>query len=302
MALNLIKVLFLFKACTTGGIGLLINSFEPYLPVALLKVFKYGKFASTAQDRFLEKLEVPKRWFKHFYVLAGPLSTLTLVIFVNRYFMNQPLPNFVVNTLEFCLNKPIPFNVPAENVLLGLIIFMIHCWKRFYETHFISIFSDTYMNFSIYLVGLSHYVGTIISIIGETHNISNNKSIQLDWSRLTVIDYMFASIFLLASYVQLRTNKILASLRKDKNGKVVTKKHKIPHGGLFEFISAPLQLTEMILYICLLVILRGASTYCYIAFWVIVNQLECAYMSHKWSIETFKDYPKNRYTVIPYIY
>ncbi|CAB0032760.1 unnamed protein product [Trichogramma brassicae] len=25
--------------------------------------------------------------------------------------------------------------------------------------------------------------------------------------------------------------------------------------------------------------------------------LECAYMSHKWSIETFKDYPKNRYTI-----
>ena len=57
-----------------------------------------------------------------------------------------------------------------------MIVFTIHCWKRYYETHYISVFSDVYMNFAIYLIGLFHYYGSIIAIVGESQNIANGIS------------------------------------------------------------------------------------------------------------------------------
>lgn len=61
------------------------------------------------------------------------------------------------------------FLVPAENVFLALIIFTIHCWKRYYESHYISVYSNVHMSFSVYLIGIFHYFGTIISIVSEAY-------------------------------------------------------------------------------------------------------------------------------------
>lgn len=81
-------------------------------------------------------------------------------------------------------------------------------------------------------------------------------------------------ICLYSSYMQLKSNFILVGLRKNQHGDVITKEHKIPFGGLFKYISNPLQLTEIIIYIMLSVILWQASTFHYITIWVIINQVQ----------------------------
>lgn len=153
--------------------------------------------------------------------------------------------------------------------------------------------------------------------------------INLDWSRLSMLDCTCTFIFLASTYLQYRSNIILSNLRKDKKGVVVTKKYKIPHGELFDYVSAPLQLTEIIMYLCLSVILRSASTFHFVTLWVVVNQvsdifciqilfikyftkltivcafllqMECAYLSHEWSLRTFENYPKSRKIIIPYVF
>lgn len=73
--------------------------------------------------------------------------------------------------------------------------------------------------------------------------------------------------------MQYRSNIILSNLRKDKDGVVITKKYKVPHGELFNYITAPLQFTEIILYLCLLIILRNGSMFYYVAVWVVINQV-----------------------------
>lgn len=80
-------------------------------------------------------------------------------------------------------------------------------------------------------------------------------------------------LFLLSSYEQLKTNFILADLRKNKKGVVVTKSYKIPNGRFFEYITAPLQLTEIIMYFTLTIILWQSSSFYYIFIWVLVNQV-----------------------------
>lgn len=71
----------------------------------------------------------------------------------------------------------------------------------------------------------------------------------------------------------MNTNLILANLRKDHGGKVITKSYKIPHGRLFEYISAPLQLTEIIVYLMLNIILWKSSSFSFVFIFVLVNQV-----------------------------
>lgn len=73
--------------------------------------------------------------------------------------------------------------------------------------------------------------------------------------------------------MQLESNFILARLRKNQYGDVVTKEHKIPIGGLFNYISNPLQLTEILMYLMLSGILWQASTFHYVTLFVIINQV-----------------------------
>lgn len=61
---------------------------------------------------------------------------------------------------------------------MAITIFTIHCWKRFYESHFISVYSDQYMNFSVYLLGLFHYFGTTVSIMGESRDFLKGRHIE----------------------------------------------------------------------------------------------------------------------------
>lgn len=73
--------------------------------------------------------------------------------------------------------------------------------------------------------------------------------------------------------MQLKTNFILAKLRKNTHGDVVSLEYKIPYDGLFKYIAAPLQLQEILIYLMLSVNLWQASTYHYITVWVVSNQV-----------------------------
>ncbi|XP_015186531.1 PREDICTED: polyprenol reductase [Polistes dominula] len=177
----------------------------------------------------------------------------------------------------------------------------IHCWKRFYETHYVNVFSDKKINISHYIVGHLHYLGTILSIVGELQGFVRDTDKSISWDNLTFLQIVCANIFLLSSLMQLQCNFILVNLRKSNN-KVVFDGYKIPHGGLFEYLSSPLQLTEILIYSMLSVILWQSSTFHYVTLWVIINQVDCAIMSHKWYQQTFQNYPKKRKILIPYLF
>jgi 3-oxo-5-alpha-steroid 4-dehydrogenase 3 len=57
-----------------------------------------------------------------------------------------------------------------------MVLLTIHCWKRYYETHYINVYSNVYMNFSLYLIGLLHYLGTVVSIIGESYDVTEGMN------------------------------------------------------------------------------------------------------------------------------
>lgn len=91
--------------------------------------------------------------------------------------------------------------------------------------------------------------------------------------KITTVKLVCALICLWSSYMQLKTNFILAKLRKNTRGDIVSFEYKIPSDGLFKYVSGPLQLCEILIYLMLSAILWQASTYHYVTLWVIVNQV-----------------------------
>ncbi|XP_043266907.1 polyprenol reductase [Venturia canescens] len=302
MNINFTRITFLLMAVVTGGIGILINFIEKYLPVFLTRTYRYGKFPVATEHPLVSKLEVPKRWFKHYYEFAAPTATFVLVMTIYRYILEYPSPGFLNAILDLQLGSGRKALVSPESTLLAVILINVQCWKRLYESHYISIFSEAKMNIVHYFAGFIHYLGLMTCAIGESQGFAPGSTSVLRWDRLTNLQYVCAFVFLLASYEQLKTNHILANLRKDKAGNVVTKSHKIPRGRLFEFISAPLQFTEIIMYTMLAIILWRSSTYHYVYAWVLANQFEFAFLTHRWYTEKFKDYPKQRMVVIPRVF
>ncbi|XP_057325192.1 polyprenol reductase [Microplitis mediator] len=301
MDLNLIKLIFLCFAIIVGITSFLIHFDENYLPIFLRRSFRHGKYAEKTSHKIVEKFEVPKRYFSHFYLFAAPLSTTVLLLCIYRYFYLGNLPEVIFTILDFLFNSSRKALVTSEQTITAITMITIQCWKRLYETHCVSVYSDAKMNISHYIVGFIHYIGTITCIIGESSGFVKGSDYDFHWSKLNSICIISAVFFLLSSYEQLKTNFILAHLRKNEKGVVVTKSYKIPNGRLFQYITAPLQLTEIIMYFTLTIILWQSSSFYYIFIWVLVNQTETAISSHRWYKKTFKNYPNHRKIYIPFL-
>lgn len=93
--------------------------------------------------------------------------------------------------------------------------------------------------------------------------------------------------------------KIIVDFLHGFIGDVVTEKHLMPEGGFFDFVSAPHMFWEIIMYSCLTVIMANNFSWWCVYLWVVSNQIENAWLTHKWYLQTFKNYPKDRRAIIP---
>ncbi|XP_011698341.1 PREDICTED: polyprenol reductase-like [Wasmannia auropunctata] len=302
MDTNIMRNLFILNSAGIILIGLSINFLEPYLPALIKRGILYGKFSIKAPHAIASKLEVPKRWFRHFYILCAPLMTITLCLVLYKNLYNGSIPEIVFTLLDALLGTSRKPLISAEDAILAIVIYNIHCWKRFYETCYINVFSNQKIHIFVYLVGHIHYMGLILCILGESAGFVKGSHANVSLHKITTVKLVCAFICLWSSYMQLKTNFILAKLRKNTHGDVVSLEYKIPSGGLFKYIAGPLQLCEILIYLMLSMILWQASTYHFVTLWVISNQVECAVLCHRWYRKTFKNYPKERKILIPYIW
>ena len=83
-------------------------------------------------------------------------------------------------------------------------------------------------------------------------------------------------LFVWAFYHQYKAAVLLANLRKNEKGTIVTLQHRVPHGDWFEMVSSPHNLAEVLMYLALTFILWGSSTWPFVFLWVLSNQVSCA--------------------------
>ncbi|XP_034943828.1 polyprenol reductase-like [Chelonus insularis] len=301
MEFNFIKIIFALAAMYTAIISVSLKLIEDYIPLFIRRAFRYGKYAEKTDHKIMKLFEVPKRYFKHFYAFSAPLLSIILIITINRYLFNSEVPAIVYKILDILLGPSRSALVSSEATMIALFLTTGHCWKRFYETHFVNVFSNAKINLSHYIIGFIHYIGVVTCIIGESHGFISSNRNDFDWRRITYFQLICVCIFIMASREQLQTNYILANLRKDKNGNVVTISYKKPQGRLYNYISSPLQFTEIVTYTTLSLILWNSSSFHYVTIWVLANQIGTAFLDDQWYKKTYKDCDKHRKILIPFL-
>ncbi|XP_072941519.1 polyprenal reductase [Epargyreus clarus] len=298
---NIIDIGFLGLAITVAFTGFLINNFEKHVPAFIIKGFRYGSFAYQGNGgNFLQVIEIPKAFYRHFYSFSSLFSSITLIYSTLVYFYGYEVHSYVMIALKLLLEQERP-SVSVLASMAALSLLTIQCIKRCYETYCMQVFAkSSKMNLSHYIAGLGHYFAVIVAIIGQAPLFCGDQNRdKIVWADLKTVILLIPGvpIFLWAVYEQYQTNVIFANLRKDKkSGQVVTEEHKIPHGRLFEKISSPHRFCEIILYTVLLSIIPTKTFFC-IFLWVLCNQIQTAIQAHGWYNKTFKNYPTDRHAI-----
>ncbi|BET01678.1 3-oxo-5-alpha-steroid 4-dehydrogenase [Nesidiocoris tenuis] len=297
-----LKLIFSIITFLTVFLGLLVNFAENHLPAFVSQLYRYGKFEYRGASKNWT-IRVPKSWFRHFYLFGSIYSTLTFAIVLCLYlkYISSP-PSFLMAILD-ALDQDRAPNASSAAVFVASFLLMIQCWRRFYETYFVSIFSPGKMDVGHYFLGLIHYFGAVTAIVIEAPGFDKTESSGFHFrlKDLNFIQYAAMTAFLWAWIVQYDCACILANLRKNPKGEIVTVKHKVPQGRMFNLVSCPHLLCEISMYICLNIIVWGNTTFPFILMWVLANQVETAMLSHWWYKAQFPNYPKSRKALIPFL-
>lgn len=105
-----------------------------------------------------------------------------------------------------------------------------------------------------------------------------------------------AALFLFGWYVNVQSDAILRALRRPgETG------YKIPHGGLYRWVSSPNYLGEMLEWIGWSIATWSPAGVVF-AVWTIANLGPRALTNHRWYRERFPDYPSERRALVPYLF
>lgn len=100
--LTLLEFIFINLALTTVITGYLINNFEEYIPAFIIKGFRYGAFAYQGPEAgFLKTIEIPKSWYRHFYIFAVGLCSFLWILMVSAYFLGYQVNHSVGDVLSY---------------------------------------------------------------------------------------------------------------------------------------------------------------------------------------------------------
>ncbi|XP_013200323.1 polyprenol reductase [Amyelois transitella] len=301
--LNILDIIFLGLAFAVTFTGVLINNFEKHVPAFIIKGYRYGSFAYKGSDaNFLQLIEIPKAWYRHFYLFSSLFGGVTLFYMILVYCWGFTVNEYVRFILRLLLEQE-EASVSVTAAVVTMTLLTIQCTRRLYETYFVQVFAKTSkMNLSHYLAGIIHYFACIVAAVGQAPLFcgkQNREGIVWNdaWTSIFIVPCSIT--FLACWYEQFKTNLIFANLRKDKKtGTVVSEAHTVPHGRLFNTVSSPHRLCEVVMYTVLLFLMPTKTFFC-IYLWVLGNQIQTAIQAHEWYIQTFKNYPKNRWAIFP---
>ena len=104
-----------------------------------------------------------------------------------------------------------------------------------------------------------------------------------------------ACLFLTGFWINFKSDRDIIRQREESGGNYV-----IPRGGLFEYVSAPNYLGEIVEWIGFALMTWSVAALAF-AVWTVANLAPRALAHHRWYRETFDDYPNERKALVPFV-
>ncbi|XP_078404102.1 polyprenal reductase [Cetorhinus maximus] len=281
------------------GSGMLAVLFQDFM--------RYGKSKQYFFQRppWLQRLDLPKRWFAHFYVVSVIWNSLLLGITCRSLFLGHPFPTWLQRLLSLLCGNVLHLTSGDElSILLVQMMLCMQAARRLIECLFTSVFSNGVVHLVQYCWGLVYYVLVGLTVhcegpvLGTKVYTIQDLLAQGKWYHAAGV-----MLFFWATVHHHKSHVILASLRKNKLGEVINFRHSIPYGDWFDVVSCPHYLAELLIYLAISVTFEGRHlTWWCVVFYVLFSHAMMAILCHEFYVKKFDTYPKNRKAFIPFIY
>lgn len=246
----------------------------------------------------------------HFYLMIGFVA-LAAIVFPLLMFVTAPYGRHTRKGWGPTMNDTLGWvlmELPAP-VLFGVLFFIGDRTTSLVNIVFLCLWELHYINrtfiFPFRLKGNRKDMSVIIMLFGLLFNTLNAYIVSRYLNTLGpaydvawLYDPRFAigvMIFLAGFYINTQSDSILRNLLKP--GETA---YKIPYGGMFKYVSCPNYMGELLEWTGFAI-----ATWCMpsavFVLWTAANLVPRAFSSHKWYLENFKDYPKDRKALIPFI-
>ncbi|XP_059352314.1 polyprenol reductase-like [Daphnia carinata] len=301
--INIVIVMFavLFMTSIVGTVLQMANL--KGIPKCLYDIYYSGKSCEGKLfSTLLSAVLVPKSWFFHFYFFATVYTLLILIMIIWMILTKNQLPIFITMYIDFVSPHSCTTIASAKILLLATLLFLLQVFRRAYESMYVTVFLDSKMNIGHYVVGYLHYwgCGTILLLYAACQSLQDNQMYEQANNEIHLQHIIGIALFIIAFYQQYKAHITLANLRKNPQSK---QKYSLPQGGLFNYVSCPNFLCEIIIYLAINLVL-GIDFYPWtlVTFWVLSNQIMAAIMTQKWYKSKFKEFPPTRKALIPFVY
>ncbi|XP_043702986.1 3-oxo-5-alpha-steroid 4-dehydrogenase 1-like [Telopea speciosissima] len=165
----------------------------------------------------------------------------------------------------------------------------IHFFKRVLEVLFIHKYSGRMVLDSVILISLSYFISTV-SMIYAQHLTEGIPEPALD------LKYVGVALFLVGISGNFYHHYLLSRLReKSDHG------YKIPKGGLFNLVICPHYLFEIVGFVGVSFISQTVYSFSF-TMGTILYLIGRSYVTRKWYLSKFKNFPKEVKCLIPFLF
>lgn len=102
-------------------------------------------------------------------------------------------------------------------------------------------------------------------------------------------------VFLAGFATHISSDNILLNLRKPGESG-----YKIPHGGLYRWLSCPNYFGEILQWMGFALLTQSMAALGFVV-WTIANLLPRALANHRWYQQKFPEYPRSRRAIVPFL-
>ena len=247
--------------------------------------------------------QITIRYFIYFWI------AIAIVLFPVQLFISAPYGRHTKTTWGPMLSNQLGWVLMEGWALIAFwVVYLIFFNSNVYSLIFAALYTFHYINRSFIFPLRTNTKGKqmplMIALSAMFFNSINASSIGYYLSNVSVynagyfIQWNFIVgfvLFVIGFIINYISDGILINLRKPgETG------YKIPKGFLFRYISCPNHFGEMLEWFGFMLMiwnLAGVSFF----IWTVSNLLPRALHHHKWYLQHFADYPKDRKAVFPFI-
>ncbi|XP_022645173.1 polyprenol reductase-like isoform X2 [Varroa jacobsoni] len=299
--LNLLDVVWILCIVPVWVTYLLLTHYPDKVPDVVVSAFLYGKLSKNKRASVLARISIPKRCFTQFYEYAVVLFTIWTLVLCCISIGLGAVPRKLKITMDVLIHNR-TMKVPFAIILWTQLLLTVQVARRCYECMFVSVFSNVRMHIWHFAMGFIFYTGVQYSLLSLALPVAPELpafSLSDLWSSHVILGSV---MWLVAVWLEYDTAKRFAAFRKNADGKRVSSKHVAPYGGMFELISSPHYLAEIMVYTSITVVLGCTNlTWLLSLLWTYVNQIAIALLNHRWYQDRFKNYPSSRKAIIPFL-